>query len=105
LTTLGTMITVRGVYTLASQARLVEISTSARADDMWDWIGFEKVLTLPVGFWVLIIVAALVLIMFRQTRFGWHVLAVGGNRKAARHGGIRVRLTIFLSYLLAGSIV
>ena len=105
LTTLGTMITVRGVYTLASQARLVEISTSARADEMWDWIGFEKVLTLPVGFWVLIIVAALVLIMFRQTRFGWHVLAVGGNRKAARHGGIRVRLTIFLSYLLAGSIV
>jgi ribose transport system permease protein len=105
LTTLGTMMTVRGMYTLASQARLVEISTSARIDDLWDWIGFQKFLTLPVGFWVLIAVTALVFVMFRQTRFGWHVLAVGGNRKAARHGGIRVRWTIFVAYVLAGSIV
>jgi ribose transport system permease protein len=105
LTTLGTMITTRGLYTLASQAQLVEISSSARMDDLWDWIGFEKVLTMPVGFWTLVIVAALVLVMFRQTRFGWHVLAVGGNRKAARHGGIRVRSTICLAYVLAGLIV
>lgn len=105
LTTLGTAITARGLYTLASQAELVAISTSARADDLWDWIGFEKVLALPVGFLALVILAALVLVMFRQTRFGWHILAVGGNRKAARHGGIRVRSTIFLAYVLAGSIV
>lgn len=105
LTTLGTMITTRGLYTLASQAQLVEISSSARVDDVWDWIGFEKVLTLPVGFWVLALVATCVFVMFRQTRFGWHVLAVGGNRKAARHGGIRVKATIFLAYTLAGLIV
>ena len=105
LTTLGTMITVRGLYTLASQANLVEISTSARTDDLWDWIGFEKVLTMPVGFWVLLAVAIGVFVMFRQLRFGWHVLAVGGNRKAARHGGIQVKLTIFLAYTLAGLIV
>ncbi|MCX7303156.1 MAG: SMP-30/gluconolactonase/LRE family protein [Hyphomicrobiales bacterium] len=105
LTTLGTMITTRGLYTLASQAQLVEISSSARIDDLWDWIGFEKVLTLPVGFWALAVVAVLVLIMFRQTRIGWHILAVGGNRKAARHGGIRVKSTIFFAYVLAGVIV
>ena len=105
LTTLGTMIAARGLFTLASQARLVEISTSARIDDLWDWIGFEKVLTLPVGFWALVVGAALVFVMFRQTRFGWHVLAVGGNRKAARHSGIRVRTTVFLAYALAGLIV
>jgi ribose transport system permease protein len=105
LTTLGTMITVRGIYTLASQAQLVEISTSARIDDMWDWIGFQKLLTMPIGFWALIAVTALVFVMFRQTRFGWHVLAVGGNRKAARHGGIRVRWTVFVAYVLAGLIV
>ncbi|MEX0407548.1 SMP-30/gluconolactonase/LRE family protein [Aquibium sp. LZ166] len=105
LTTLGTMITTRGLYTLASQAQLVEISTSARMDDLWDWVGFEKVLTFPVGFWVLVAVAAVVFVVFRQTRFGWHVLAVGGNRKAARHGGIRVRSTIFFAYVLAGLIV
>jgi len=105
LTTLGTMITVRGAYTLASQERLVQISTSARMDDTWDWIGFGKLLTMPVGFWVWLAVAAVVFVMFRQSRFGWHVLAVGGNRKAARHGGIRVRTTVFLAYVLAGLIV
>jgi len=105
LTTLGTMITVRGLYTLASQAKLVEISSSMRADTLWDWVGFEKVLTMPVGFWVLLVVAIGVFVMFRQLRFGWHVLAVGGNRKAARHGGIHVKLTVFLAYVLAGLIV
>lgn len=105
LTTLGTMITVRGLFTLASQSWLVDISTSTRTDDLWDWIGFEKVLTMPLGFWALLAVAVLVLVMFRQSRFGWHVLAVGGNRKAARHGGIQVRLTIFLAYALGGLIV
>jgi ribose transport system permease protein len=99
------MITVRGIYTLASQAQLVEISTSARVDDTWDLIGFEKFLTLPIGFWVLLVVTILVFVMFRQLKFGWHVLAVGGNRKAARHGGIRVRSTIFFAYMLAGLIV
>ena len=105
LTTLGTMITVRGLFTLASQAKLVEISTSSRADDLWDWIGFEQFLSLPIGFWALLIAAVLVFVMFRQTRFGWHILAVGGNRKAARHGGIRVKLAVFLAYVLAGLIV
>ena len=105
LTTLGTMITVRGLFTLASQARIVAISTSARSDDLWDWIGFEKPLGMPVGFWTLLAVALLVLIMFRQSRFGWHILAVGGNRKAARHGGINVKLTVFFAYVVAGVIV
>lgn len=105
LTTLGTMITTRGVFTLASQAYLVDISTSMHVDDLWDWIGFEKVLTMPVGFWAWLIVAIAIFIMFRQTRFGWHVLAVGGNRKAARHGGIQVKATVFLAYTLAGLLV
>ena len=105
LTTIGMMITVRGLFTLASQAQLVQISISPRSDDLWDWIGAEKPLGIPVGFWVLAIVAALIFFMFRQSRFGWHILAVGGNRKAARHGGISVKLTVFFAYVIAGMIV
>lgn len=105
LTTLGTMITVRGIFTLASQAQLVDIASSARVDATWDYIGFERFLTMPVGFWSLVVVAALVFVMFRQLRFGWHILAVGGNRKAARHGGIAVKRTVFSAYVLAGTIV
>nr|WP_298689712.1 SMP-30/gluconolactonase/LRE family protein [uncultured Dongia sp.] len=105
LATLGTMITTRGLFTLASQAQLVEISTSARMDDVWDWVGFEKFLSMPIGFWIWLLVAIGVFVMFRQTRLGWHILAVGGNRKAARHGGIQVKTTAFFAYVLAGVIV
>jgi ribose transport system permease protein len=105
LTTLGTMITVRGLFTLASQARLVAIASSSRSNDLWDWIGFEKPFGMPVGFLVLVAVALLIFFMFRQSRFGWHILAVGGNRKAARHGGINVKLTVFFAYVVAGLIV
>ncbi len=105
LTTLGTMITVRGLFTLASQARLVEIARSTRSDDLWDWIGFEKPFGFPVGFLALVVVALLIFFMFRQSRFGWHILAVGGNRKAARHGGINVKVTAFFAYVVAGLIV
>jgi ribose transport system permease protein len=105
LTTLGTMIATRGLFTLASQARLVEISTSMRVDDTWDWIGFEKFLSMPIGFWAWLLVGILVFVMFRQSRLGWHILAVGGNRKAARHGGIQVKVTILIAYILAGLIV
>ena len=62
-------------------------------------------LTLPVAFRVLAVLAVAVFVMLRQSRFGWHVLAVGGNRKAARHGGIAVKRTIFPAYALAGLIV
>jgi ribose transport system permease protein len=62
-------------------------------------------LTVPISFWVFIIVAAGVLVMFRQSKFGWHVLATGGNRKAARHGGIHVKATIFTAYVVAGLLV
>jgi len=105
LTTLGTMITVRGIFTLASQGELVAISTSSRTDEAWDWIGSDRFLTVPISFWVLAIAVVGVLVMFRQSRFGWHVLAAGGNRKAARHGGIHVKATIFFAYVLAGLIV
>ena len=105
LTTLGTMITIRGIFTLASQGELVAISTSARTNDQWDWIGSGRFLASPIGFWVLMIAVAAVLVMFRQSRFGWHILATGGNRKAARHGGIHVKVTIFLAYVLAGLLV
>jgi ribose transport system permease protein len=105
LTTLGTMITVRGLFTLASQARLVAIASSSRTDDLWDLVGFEKPMGIPVGFLVLVAVAIMIFFMFRQSRFGWHILAVGGNRKAARHGGINVKLTVFSAYVVSGLVM
>ncbi len=105
LTTLGTMITVRGIFVIVSQAYMVEIASSSRFSEAWDYIGYESFMGIPVGFWGLIVVACAIYVMFRNTRFGWHILAVGGNRKAARHGGIQLKRTILLTYTLAGALV
>ena len=105
LATLGTMITVRGIFVIASQAYLVEISNSARFDEAWEYIGYENFLGVPISFWVLVAVTITVYLMFKHTRFGWHILAVGGNRKAARHASIDLKRVILLSYMLAGALV
>lgn len=105
LATLGTMITVRGGFVIASQAYLVDISNSTRFDETWEYIGFEEFMGIPVSFLVLVVVTAALFLMFKYTRFGWHILAVGGNRKAARHAGVQLKKVILLSYMLGGTLV
>ena len=60
---------------------------------------------MPIGFWVWLVVAIWSSSCSARRGFGWHILGVGGNRKAARHGGIQVKTTAFLAYVLAGLIV
>ena len=105
LSTLATMIVLRGIFVIGSQATLVKISMSARVDAFWDYIGFDDLAGVPVSFWLAMALALAVYLMFRHTRFGWHVLAVGGNKKAARHGGVQLARVKFLSYTLAGALV
>ncbi len=105
LATLGTMITFRGLFVICSQASLVEISTSFRADPVWDFFGFDDFFGMPFSFWIFAAVAVVLYLMFRHSRFGWHILAVGGNRKAARHAGVPINRVILLTYVAAGALV
>lgn len=56
---------------------------------------------------VIIMLAGLLLcwILLNRTRFGRHVIAVGGNEVSARASGINVNKTIFLAYLMNGLFV
>ena len=57
-----------------------------------------------VSYPVLILVAlsALLHVLFRRTRFGRHVYAIGGNPEAARLSGINVRKNILVVFMLMG---
>jgi ribose transport system permease protein len=66
------------------------------------WFGNGRILGIPVSVYVFLGVAILGWIVLNRTRYGRYVVAVGGNREAARIAGVPVRRVIFSVYVLSG---
>ena len=66
------------------------------------WFGTGRILGQPVSIWIFVAVSVLGWVLLNRTRYGRHVVAVGGNREAARIAGVPVRRTIFSVYCLSG---
>lgn len=54
----------------------------------------------PAGVWIMLILAVLVALMLRYTRFGRHIFAVGSNEQTARLCGVHVDRVKILVYTL-----
>jgi ribose transport system permease protein len=65
-------------------------------------IGSQRVLGIPIPAIVFLVVVALGWLVLDRTRYGRYVIAVGGNREAARIAGIRVRPIVFSVYVVVG---
>ena len=57
---------------------------------------------IPVGVVILAIIAVIAGILLKKTPFGWHVLSVGGNEKAAGLSGIKVDRVKIWVYTFSG---
>jgi ribose transport system permease protein len=68
------------------------------------WFGNGRVLEIPISVYVFAAVAIGGWILLNRTRYGRHIVAVGGNREAARLAGVPVRRTIFSVYVLMGAL-
>ena len=66
------------------------------------WFGVGRIFGIPVSVYVFLTIAILGWIALNRTRFGRYVIAVGGNREAARIAGVPVRRIIFSVYVLSG---
>jgi ribose/xylose/arabinose/galactoside ABC-type transport system permease subunit len=66
------------------------------------WFGTGKVFGIPVSVWIFLGIVVGGWILLNRTRFGRYVVAVGGNREAARIAGVPVRKVIFAVYVLSG---
>ena len=62
--------------------------------------GFPGIPIAAILFLILAVIAAFVL---KKTPFGWHILAIGGNEKAARLSGIKVEKNIIIVYAISGA--
>ena len=66
------------------------------------WFGTGRIAGIPVSVYVFIGITIAGWVLLNRTRYGRYVVAVGGNREAARIAGVPVRRTIFSVYVLMG---
>jgi ribose transport system permease protein len=66
------------------------------------WFGTGRIFGLPVSVYVFLLVTIVGWIVLNRTRYGRYVVAIGGNREAARIAGVPVRRIILSVYILSG---
>jgi len=66
------------------------------------WFGNGEIIGIPSAAIVFVAVTALAWVLLNRTRYGRYVVAVGGNREAARIAGVNVRRIVFSVYVLSG---
>ena len=66
------------------------------------WFGTGRIFGIPVSVYVFLAITVLGWVLLNRTRYGRYVVAVGGNREAARIAGVPVRKIIFSVYVLSG---
>ncbi len=102
ITTLVTFIIGRAAYDILVVTFGSRVQLSMVSSDAWDFIGDGTLLGISVPVLAAIALAIVTHIALTRSRPGWHVLAVGGSRRSAHNAGIRVRLTVFLTYVFSG---
>ncbi len=102
LTTLVTFIIGRAIYDILVVNFAAQVQMSTFQSDLWDFIGDGTVFGFSVSVIVAVAIAVIAHIVLTRARPGWHILAVGGSRRSAYNAGIRVRRTVFMTYVLSG---
>jgi ribose transport system permease protein len=100
ITTLGTAAVVAGVVNqITGGTALVSNIPQGLVE-----FGSGSTLGVPNPTWLLIVVAIVVYYVLVHTPFGRQIYALGSNRNAARLVGLRTRLTLGLTFVLAGGL-
>lgn len=102
ITTLVTFIIGRAIYDILVVNFAAAVQTSLASSDVWDFIGDETVFGFSASVIAAIVMAVVTHIVLTRSRPGWHILAVGGSRRSAHNAGIRVRRTVFFTYVFSG---
>ncbi len=102
ITTLVTFIIGRAVYDILVVNFGSAVQLSDAMSDVWDFVGDGTFLGLSVALLSAIVLAVITHVVLTRARMGWHVQAVGGSRRSAHNAGIKVRRTVFLTYVFSG---
>lgn len=102
--TLGVMYVARGVALLLTNGLTYNnLSGSPKLGNTgFDWLGFNRVLDLPISVIVLAVVAVVTGLMLSRSSFGRWLYASGGNERAADLSGVPVKRVQITVYTISG---
>ncbi|MCC6315225.1 MAG: ABC transporter permease [Thermomicrobiales bacterium] len=98
--TLATLLAGRGMALVLSNNAPVMVDFSAGFPSL----GTTRVGPVPLPVVIVAVLYLLGAILLRFTRFGRHVLAIGGNEEAARLAGVPIERTLLIVYAMSGAL-
>ncbi|MFV0466670.1 MAG: ABC transporter permease [Lachnospiraceae bacterium] len=103
IATLGMMYVARGLANiLSSGATYSDLKGYEGLGNVgWSFFG-SRVLGIPIGLIILVLLAIIFSVILKKTSFGWHVFSIGGNEKAAELSGVKVKKVKILVYMISG---
>ena len=102
--TLGMLYVVRGFALLMTNG-LTYDNLGGRPDlgnTGFNWLGFNRIATVPIGVLVMILVAVAASFLLNRTVFGRWLYASGGNERAAELSGVPVKRVKIWVYVASG---
>ncbi|UQN28377.1 ABC transporter permease [Brachybacterium kimchii] len=102
--TLGMLYVVRGAALLMTNGRTVNdlSGDESLGNTGFEWLGFNRLLGIPVGVLIMVVVAAVIALVLGRTTFGRWLYATGGNERAAQLSGVPVRTVTVWVYVVSG---
>lgn len=103
IATLGMMYVARGFANIHSNGATYSNlkGHAALGNQGWEFFG-SRVLGIPVGLIILVLIAVVFAVLLKRTSFGWHVFSIGGNERAAKLSGVKVDRVKILVYIISG---
>lgn len=101
VTTLATQMIAVGLGSIFTKVQTVNYPLRDAADGWYKSI-FKLGSGFPIGIIVIALVAILMSVILRKTKFGRYLLAIGSNEEAARLSGINTEKYVMLSFVLCG---
>ncbi len=71
--------------------------------EIYEWVGGSSVIGVPNPVWVLIFLTVIFTLLFRYTRWGRYLFAIGGNSDAAKLAGIPVEMMVVSAYMTSAA--
>lgn len=103
--TLGMLYAVRGIALLLTNGLTVNDLSGdpALGNTGFDWLGFNRILNIPIGVIFMVLIAAMLGLLLGRARFGRWLYASGGNERAAEFSGVPVLKVKVWVYVLSGT--